>query len=830
MVRKKGKKGASGAGQDGAGTSSEAGQTTQQTVAGGDSEKILRGRGGFKQIEVSTIPANIKQVKAIPSKDDKPIHVVSNFVKLSTMPKRQVIAYRIDFEPDVESTFARRKLFNEATKDLFNKKVIFDGMNDARSGIVVDEVLKEFTLKHPTDVEQIIKMKLKRVGTVAQPAEMVRVYNMHMKEFLRAMGFYQISTTGAYVHRDLVVKIGDSKEICSVGGFKTGANMHENNAILMNLESCSKIMQYKNVDQTITDIKNNTPRGGNWEQNVKTQMSRKLVVAAYNKVVYRVEDVNFKLKPTDTFFDKRENKDVSFKDYYKRRYNLTISNLTQPLLLVTQNNKRKDGRQDDDKTDIYVVPELCNVAGLTEQQKNMFSLKNDLIKASQVAPDKRVAHIQEFLNNLHSNSRVSEVLNTWGYTYDKEPVELKARTMKTEKICTGHKLRPGSQWWEVREDAGFNVPKLVEKPRIPKLVYIIMKTRDEESILNTLRVGFRSVDLVADQEEIQRLDADNPHSYSKCLKYLSSNVTIAIVVLTKQAKDRYDVVKKVCSCDLGLVSQVVTARLLIDPRKARSAATKIAIQVAAKLNGEPWHNDLTLPNAMVCGYDTYHDTSSRGRSFGAFIASLNSHFSRWYSKADHHDKLDELSTHMAQNLNTALDVYRQRNNRYPDNLIIYRDGVGDGQIDHVRNIELKHIRRVAKQKNQNIKITFIIVNKRIGARFFMKAGEEIKNPDPGSVIDDVVTRKGRYDFYLISQSTRNGTVTPTYYNIIEDESGFDAAKHQSTAYKLCFLYYNWAGTVRVPAPCQYAHKLALLCGESLHGIPNAILDTKLHFL
>ncbi len=30
---------------------------------------------------------------------------------------------------------------------------------------------------------------------------------------------------------------------------------------------------------------------------------------------------------------------------------------------------------------------------------------------------------------------------------------------------------------------------------------------------------------------------------------------------------------------------------------------------------------------------------------------------------------------------------------------------------------------------------------------------------------------------------------------------------QRLAYKLSHLYFNWPGTVRVPAPCQYAHKL-----------------------
>ena len=44
------------------------------------------------------------------------------------------------------------------------------------------------------------------------------------------------------------------------------------------------------------------------------------------------------------------------------------------------------------------------------------------------------------------------------------------------------------------------------------------------------------------------------------------------------------------------------------------------------------------------------------------------------------------------------------------------------------------------------------------------------------------------------------------------------------------MYYNWTGTVRVPAVCQLAHKLAFLAGESLHTQPHAELACTLHYL
>nr|CAD7605072.1 unnamed protein product [Timema genevievae] len=95
----------------------------------------------------------------------------------------------------------------------------------------------------------------------------------------------------------------------------------------------------------------------------------------------------------------------------------------------------------------------------------------------------------------------------------------------------------------------------------------------------------------------------------------------------------------------------------------------------------------------------------------------------------------------------------------------------------------------------------------------------------------VQVQQGRgYDFYLVSQSVRQGTVSPTSYNVISDNIGLDPDKLQRLTYKLTHLYYNWSGTVRVPAPCQYAHKLAFLVGQALHRSPNVQLDDYLYFL
>ena len=111
-------------------------------------------------------------------------------------------------------------------------------------------------------------------------------------------------------------------------------------------------------------------------------------------------------------------------------------------------------------------------------------------------------------------------------------------------------------------------------------------------------------------------------------------------------------------------------------------------------------------------------------------------------------------------------------------------------------------------------------------------GGKSSNPPSGTVVDDVVTLPERYDFFLVSQSVRQGTVNPTSYKVIQDNSGLKPDHLQKLTYKLTHLYYNWPGTVRVPAPCRYAHKLADLVGGSLKDEvhPELIQQNVLYYL
>ena len=55
----------------------------------------------------------------------------------------------------------------------------------------------------------------------------------------------------------------------------------------------------------------------------------------------------------------------------------------------------------------------------------------------------------------------------------------------------------------------------------------------------------------------------------------------------------------------------------------------------------------------------------------------------------------------------------------------------------------------------------------------------------------------RYDFFIVSQSVKEGTgtVTPTHYNVIHDTLYLSPDAVQSQTYKLCHMYYNFSVSI-----------------------------------
>ena len=87
------------------------------------------------------------------------------------------------------------------------------------------------------------------------------------------------------------------------------------------------------------------------------------------------------------------------------------------------------------------------------------------------------------------------------------------------------------------------------------------------------------------------------------------------------------------------------------------------------------------------------------------------------------------------------------------------------------------------------------------------------NPPPGTVLDHSMTNDKSYDFYLVSQHTRVGVPTPSHYTVLYDTIQADPKDLMALTYKLCFTYFNFSGSVKIPSPVKYADKMAMLMGD-----------------
>uniref|UniRef100_A0A1A9VZF3 Piwi domain-containing protein n=1 Tax=Glossina brevipalpis TaxID=37001 RepID=A0A1A9VZF3_9MUSC len=162
------------------------------------------------------------------------------------------------------------------------------------------------------------------------------------------------------------------------------------------------------------------------------------------------------------------------------------------------------------------------------------------------------------------------------------------------------------------------------------------------------------------------------------------------------------------------------------------------------------------------------------------------------------------------------------------NIIIYRDGVSDGQLQVCENYEIPQLEETCRKLlEQVIKITFIVVKKHTNTRYFSMNQNGFESPGPGAIAGKTITRTGSDNFFLISQTVKRGTASPTHYIVLRDDAQFSPDIIQRLTYKLCFLYYNWPGTISAPACCMYAHKMALFDLSASYHEPTP--PTKLLF-
>lgn len=506
-----------------------------------------------------------------------------------------------------------------------------------------------------------------------------------------------------------------------------------------------------------------------------------------------------------------------------QRYHKNIRDPRQPLLLSKSKERNRRGGESEI---VALIPELCRATGITEEMRSNFQTMRALSDFTRLDPTKRVDRLLRFSRRIRESEESTNALNKLGMSIATELITLEGRKLNKPDIHFGDGRT------KIDRDFANNLRNSLYRPGALDHWFVISTERDERSARNFVQSVKRSVRFQISEPQYVTIRRDQKEELIREIESITrKDPQLIMIIAPNNQADRYQAIKKKCCIDRAIPTQVVVAKT-INRNNVMSIATKVAVQMSCKIGGAPWGIKIPLSGMLTIGYDVSYDTKDKKICFGALVATMDQYQSVFYSVVSQHNDGEQLSKTFTTNVRQAIKEFAKVNGTPPNKLIIYRDGVGDGQIRHILDHEKNPLEATIEQNYPDIRFAFVIVNKKTNTRLFAandrSSGQ--RNPDPGTVVDTAITLPERYDFYLVPTSVRQGTVSPTYFNVIFDSLGLPAARLQLLTYYMCHGYYNWTDAIAVPAVCKYAAKLAFLCSQHLHRAPNVWQDKRLYFL
>ncbi|XP_078032612.1 argonaute 3 [Augochlora pura] len=753
----------------------------------------------------------------------KPIQMSANYINLRLEANRGLFNYEVKFSPDIDSRQLRRTLLNQHITFIGQTRV-FDGVLLCLPQKLKDNIT---TLEstHPMDQSTVtLSLIFKKQQNIV---DNIPFFNILLGRVMRALSLVRI---GQHNFNPKGVHAIPQHKLEVWPGYVVTVNEYQGGLKLC-LDAKHRVMR----TETVRAIMSNFGERPNFRNLVMKELIGLSVFTRYNNRSYRIDDIAWDKNPTYVF-EKGGNK-ISLLDYYKQHWNLQIQDVNQPLIVNCQKIKTTTGQTQEQI--VLLVPELCYVATLTDSMRSDFRVMKDLDEVTKMSPNQRRDVVKNFVQQVQSNDIPRNILADWGLHLENELVNFTGRLIEPEEIIFGDnkRFRPPAH---KPADWGHVVCRnpMIRSTSLAQwcVLHCQRDTRCTREFVEMFKKVSKAMGMTIREPQIICLRDDKTETYVQDLrKNIQRNMNFIVVVFPTNRTDRYSAVKRVCCVEMPVPSQAIMSRTISRADKLKSITEKIALQVNCKLGGALWALSIPMENCMICGIDVYHGggigQSTKG-SVAGFVASLDKLLTTWHSKiclqGRHQEVMDMLQVCMI----SALKAYYKHNKCYPDRIIVYRDGVGDGQIDTVAKYEVKQLLATFKNIEPGYQptLTVIVVHKRINTRLFAVSPKGLENPLPGSIVDTCITRPNVYDFFLVSQNVRIGTVTPTRYIVVYDNRNMKAEHIQRLTYKLCHLYYNWPGTIKVPAPCQYAHKLVSLVGQNIQMEPHQCLSDTLYYL
>jgi aubergine-like protein len=132
------------------------------------------------------------------------------------------------------------------------------------------------------------------------------------------------------------------------------------------------------------------------------------------------------MNPKHTFYNHKQGKNVSYMEYFQTCYGVKIKIDTQPLIKVKNPQKNK-GKED--PMFIYLIPELVNLTGLTDEQRSDWKVMKSVGEFTKLTATKRMAEIKSMRDRINKDDDIlfeiapePRALN--GYVFDSPEIRV----------------------------------------------------------------------------------------------------------------------------------------------------------------------------------------------------------------------------------------------------------------------------------------------------------------------------------------------------------------------------------------------------------------------
>lgn len=757
-----------------------------------------------------------------------PTNFSTNYIKLKCK-NQGVFQYVVHFNPPVDNQFTRIKLLYHCS-EVTGSVRLFDGHTLFLPILLKDKVTTIKARAKSESNEVTLRIQLTKI----LPPEQIppTVFNIIFKNIMKVL---QMSRIGLHYFSSLKQINVPNHNLQIWPGYVTAVQEFEDGLYLV-VDIAHKVLRNDTCWHVMVNLNRNAKSIDNFREQVFNSIIGNIVLTRYNNKTYRIDDIMWDENPMSEFVYHNGQRTTYFA-YYKEHYNIEIKDLKQPLLLHRAKKAKKSqsaspSNEEKKTTEIIcLIPELCFMTGMSEEIKNDIKIKKELSAHTRLNPKQKCEQLMELIKNIRETPEALKQITNWGLELDENFSEIQGRVLPREKIIFAKK--------EVETDGKCDWTRAAGNEEVVKavdirnwlIVYPAQKENIVERFCSLAMDSSRRTGIRLSMPRTVALRDDRPETYYNEIKAnLNENIQMVVIVFNMISDSRYSRVKRLCCIECPVPSQVIVLKTINKPDNVlKTVAQKIILQMNVKLGGELWRLSIPIKKCMIVGIDVYHKTDKKYNSITGFVSSLNHDQTRWYSKVCFQMVGQELTDTLKIAFMQSLKKYQEVNNFLPDRIFIYRDGVSEGQLATLTEHEVTQLRSCFAN-DYCPQLAVIVVQKRISTRIFSKKYRDPENPTPGAILDHSITSIANFDFYLISQHVNQGTVTPTHYIVAFDETHLKPDHIQRLSYKMTHLYYNWSGTIRVPAPCQYAHKLAFLTGQYLQEEPSEALCNRLFYL